>query len=129
MMLFHYAFLDENNICHTVYETSEKLTDINERTIEIPDYSKKYLKSKWNPETSEWTYFDPVKFEQVRKEVYLDNIERYLGMHYPDRGDEILQRFFNDNGYEVTYPINLENSSVEILEQIQHYLVNNTPSI
>jgi hypothetical protein len=54
--MYQYAILNENNICHTIYETSEERTDFDQKIIKLETYDTKYLHARWDDELNDWEF-------------------------------------------------------------------------
>ena len=52
--MFNYALLDDNKVCHSVYQSSDERTDNSADIISIPEYDNKYLNAVWTG--SKWLY-------------------------------------------------------------------------
>lgn len=137
--MYRYAFLNENNICHTIYESSEERTDIDfDKTILVPEYNTKYINSRWIPETNEWE-FPPTPehiykdgqwvhinedFQQLNTKVeMIRKLYEYLDTNYPDEEDHTTQRQILTDLYEITFPIIINTDlTIEIIQNcLNHY--------
>jgi hypothetical protein len=54
MEMYNYALLQDNGVCHSIYQSSNEITDIPSKTIAISEYTERYLNALWTG--SEWDY-------------------------------------------------------------------------
>ena len=54
--MYAYALLNENNVCHTVYETDIERDDFTYRVINLESYDTKYIHARWDDELNDWEF-------------------------------------------------------------------------
>ena len=54
--MYTYAILNENNVCHTVYETDMERDDFTYISINIETYDTNYLGARWDDELDDWEF-------------------------------------------------------------------------
>ena len=68
------ANLRPNGICHTIYDVGDRVVEINDTNVEIPEYSTTlYLRSHYDKESGEWTFCPGIEYlwNEELKEFYL----------------------------------------------------------
>jgi hypothetical protein len=132
--MYRYAILNENNICHTVYESNEERDDFDQKVISLDTYDTKYLNARWIDDSNKWEFppepnyiwidnqwKDPnwEYYEIMEKFNLLKKIDDHLKIEFPneeEKLDEILVQF------NVELPFDIENVSKETLQEIISYL-------
>ena len=137
--MYNYAFLDEKNICHTIYQSSKERTDIDfDNYVLVPEYDINYVNSRWIPDTNEWE-FPPTpdhiykdgqwihineNFLQLKTKVrMIQKLYEYLDTNYPDTQDHTDQRQILTDSYGLIFPVVLDdNLPIETLQNcLNHY--------
>lgn len=138
--MFNYAILDQNNICHTILQSSKKRNDISSPHVILENYDEKYLHSRWVSEKLEWEFppfpdfiwvdgkWEHKNQKRIDRQQKIEMITKlcdYLDSNYPEENEHNLIRQeleqlygfpFSQNGYDI------DNITIESLRDIFNYL-------
>ena len=73
------ANLNEQGICITIWEPGNRVVELTDTTIEIPDYDYSFLRSHYDRATGEWTLCPHPRFLwDTENKSFYDPTERFL---------------------------------------------------
>jgi hypothetical protein len=132
--MYRYAILNENNICHTVYETSEERNNFDQKVIPLEIYDTKYINARWIDDLNDWEFpsqpgyiwidnqwKDPnwEYYETMEKFELFEKIDNHLKMEFPNEEEKLNEILVQFN---VELPLDIKNVTKETLQEIISYL-------
>jgi hypothetical protein len=132
--MYKYAILDENNVCHTVYETDTERDDFDCCIISISEYDTKYINALWRDDLNDWEFppepnyiwinneWKPKDWENIQfmeKLNLYEKIKNYVETQFPNEEEKLNEILAQFN--EGIIPITEKDISKETLEEIISY--------